>query len=242
MKLFIHEGSNKEAFREKLLELKKGSYLKDIEIEKICNNIRPRELILSLLRYAASLQKKTIEEIAKNSDIQIDRMISLASFLLESIDYEELLKLQYKVTPQDIPEILFNIGNDEYRTLNEISVGQKSIALLIMALSDGKMPVVIDQPEDSLDIRSIWEDVCVKVRNSKNQRQFISTTHSSSVAVSSDTDKFIILESSANKGKVIYSGSMDNSPISDEVIKYLEGGVESYRRKHLKYQADRKLT
>jgi hypothetical protein len=242
LKLFIHEGSNKEVFRDKLLELKKGSYLKDTEIEKICNNIRPRELILSLLRYAASSQKKTMEEIAKNSDIQIDRMISLASFLLESIDYEELLKLQYKATPQDTPEILFNIGNEEYRALNEVSVGQKSIALLIMALSDGQMPVIIDQPEDSLDIRSIWEDVCLKVRNSKTQRQFISTTHSSSVAVSSDTDKFIILESSANKGNVIYSGSMDSSPISDEVIKYLEGGVESYRRKHLKYQADRKLT
>jgi hypothetical protein len=103
------------------------------------------------------------------------------------------------------------------------------------------MPVVIDQPEDSLDIRSIWEDVCLKIRKGKERRQFISTTHSSSVAVASDTDKFIILEGSSKEGKVIFSGSMDNAPVSDEVMKYLEGGVEAYGRKHMKYQAEKKM-
>ena len=168
-------------------------------------------------------------------------MVVLTNFLLQSIEYEELLQLQYKATPEDRPEILFNIGENEFRPLKELSVGQKSIALLIMALSDGEMPIVIDQPEDSLDLRSIWEDVCEKVRGSKDNRQFITTTHSSSVAVSSDSDKFIILEGNAISANVLYSGSMDNNPISDEVIKYLEGGIESYRRKHLKYQAEKKL-
>ena len=64
-----------------------------------------------------------------------------------------------------------------------------------MTLSDGTFPVVIDQPEDSLDVRSVWEDMCLKVRKGKEKRQFIFTTHGSSLTVASDTDKFTIIES-----------------------------------------------
>ena len=243
LQLRIIESSNSEVFRSKLLELKRGSYLKDAEIETICSNVKPRDFILALLRFAVTegQQPKHLKDVAKEAQIELGRLSTLAKFLLEEIDYEELLALQYKATLQDRPEILYNVGDEEFRPLNAVSVGQKSIALLIMALSDGTMPVVIDQPEDSLDIRSIWEDVCLKIRKGKERRQFISTTHSSSVAVASDTDKFIILEGTSKKGSVLYSGSMDNTPVSDEVLKYLEGGIEAYKMKHIKYQAEKKI-
>ena len=244
LQLRILESSNSDVFRNRLLDLKQGSYLREVEIDQICKEVKPRDFVLALLRYESTDKKnmKTIKDVSDKAGIQLNRMGQLAQFLLEKIPYEELLELQYKATPQDRPEILYNIGEEVFRPLNEVSVGQKSIALLIMALSDGTMPVVIDQPEDSLDIRSIWEDVCLKLRKGKDERQFISTTHSSSVAVSSDTDKFIILEGTATKGKVLYSGSMDHNPVSEEVIKYLEGGIDSYSMKHAKYQIDKQKT
>ena len=115
--------------------------------------------------------------------------------------------------------------------LGSLSVGQKSTALLIMALSDGSMPVVIDQPEDSLDIRSIWDDICSKVRIHKNQRQFIFTTHNSNVAVASDSDNYVILEANSENGRIVHRGSMDHSPVADEVLRYMEGGVDSISTK-----------
>jgi ABC-type multidrug transport system ATPase subunit len=84
-----------------------------------------------------------------------------------------------------------------------LSVGQKCTAMLVIALTVGVVPIVIDQPEDSLDIRSIWEDMCSKIRRGKEWRQFIFTTHSSSLAVASDTDKFLIMEATSTHGKVL---------------------------------------
>jgi ABC-type Na+ transport system ATPase subunit NatA len=107
--------------------------------------------------------------------------------------------------------------------------------MLMIALSEGTAPVVIDQPEDSLDIRSIWNDICSRIRQGKERRQFIFTTHNSSVAVASDTDKFLILESDATQSRVLFSGSMDHLPVSDEVLNYLEGGEKTYRSKSKKY-------
>lgn len=243
LQLNILGSSNVEEFRQQLLNLKQGSYLRENEIESICSGVTPREFILALLRYASTegRQPKPLKEVAGKAKLSDDRMRKLADFLIEGKEYEELLALQYRAVPQDRPEILYNIGDDTYFPLNEVSVGQKSIALLLMALSEGKMPIVIDQPEDSLDIRTIWEDICLKLRVGKEQRQFILTTHSSSVAVASDTDYFIILEGTATEGRVVFSGSMDHEPVSEEVLTYLEGGLDAYGRKFMKYRAGEKL-
>ena len=156
-------------------------------------------------------------------------------------NWKSFWQLQYKAHPKDRPEIRFHVGKNRYELLDSVSVGQKCTALLIMTLTDGTMPVVIDQPEDSLDIRSIWDDICAKVREKKNQRQFIFTTHNSSVAVASDSDNFIILEADSDRGRVVFSGSMDSKSIGDEVLRYLEGGADPYRRKFLKYRAEQRV-
>jgi hypothetical protein len=77
--------------------------------------------------------------------------------------------------------------------------------------------------------------MCLKLRTGKEKRQFIFTTHNSSLAVASDTDCFVIIEGAATKGEVIFSGSMDHQPISREVLQYLEGGKETYKLKYAKY-------
>ena len=235
LKLRILGYSNVDEFRSRLLALKRGSYLREDEIEAICSHIRPRDFVISLLRYHAVGKTSFLEDRAKEANIDLHRMKTLADFLLGVIPYEESLALQYKAHPQDRPEILYNIGDGDYQPLAKVSVGQKCTAMLIIALSDGIMPIVIDQPEDSLDIRSIWDDMCLKLRAGKEKRQFIFTTHNSSLAVASDTDCYLILEGSASNGKVVHIGAMDHQPISDEVLKYLEGGPRTYDLKYSKY-------
>lgn len=237
LRLDIKESFNKSDFKETLLSLKKGSYLKGLDVEKIANILSPREFILALLRYSVANSNPTIhlQDISKKTDIPLENITHLADFLLEEKEYETLLKLQYKSQPKDVPEISYDIGGGNYRFLSDLSVGQKSTAMLLMALSEGEMPVIIDQPEDSLDLKTIWNDICQKLRSFKGNRQFICTTHSSSVAVSSDSDKFLILEGSSDKSNLVHTGSMDHEPIRKEVMLYLEGGIDSYKRKHHKY-------
>jgi hypothetical protein len=238
LKIRIHESSNVDEFRRRLHDLKKGSYLKDAEIELICVKTDPGTFVKAVIRNEVFGKGQFLEELAKAVGIDKDRMAILSEFLDTEFPIEQLLSLEHKALPKDRPEILYNVGEGKFEPLNRLSVGQKCTAMLIVALSDGMFPIVIDQPEDSLDIRTIWEDMCAKIRRGKERRQFIFTTHNSSLAVASDTDKFTILEAGAEHGRVMYSGSMDHAPLKKEVITYLEGGPDTYKTKFGKYRID----
>lgn len=232
----IKEREDKSTFRDNLLNFKRGSWLKDEDIEIISQKISPRDFTDNLLRFAWSnkIEQKFIKKISDETGIKLENIEKLANHLLNGYDIKEILALLYTSIPKDVPNIKYKVGT-EFKTLNELSVGQKAVALLIIALSDGSFPIVIDQPEDSLDLRSIWEDVCCKLRNNKDQRQFIFTTHNSSVAVASDSDKFTIIQADANHGRIFYSGSLNRKEIKKEVIDYLEGGPDTYTKKRQKY-------
>ncbi|HYR21473.1 MAG TPA: PHP domain-containing protein [Chthoniobacterales bacterium] len=240
LKIGIQESSNVDEFRSRLNALKKGSYLKDAEINLICEKSDPGTFVKAVIRHEVFGKTQFLEALAKDVGIDRERMFVLSEFLDSEFQIEQLLSLEHKALPKDRPEILYNVGENKFEPLNRLSVGQKCTAMLIVALSDGMFPIVIDQPEDSLDIRTIWEDMCTKIRRGKEKRQFIFTTHNSSLAVASDTDKFTILEAGATSGKVMYSGSMDHSPVNEEVITYLEGGPDTYRTKFRKYRIDSK--
>ena len=250
LQITIIESTNKDEFQRCLAFLKRGSYLREWDIEQLSNKVTPYEFIINLLRYDISQTdelkdtNKYIKEIAQITDLPEEKVKNLADHLLNTKSYEELLLLQYKAIPQDRPEIKYNIGDNKkvnFVPLKNLSTGQKCTAMIILALSEGIMPIIIDQPEDSLDIRAIWDDMCSKLRSRKEVRQFIFTTHNASVAVASDTDKFMIMIASATKGEIILSGAIDNEDVRTEVIKYLEGGLTTYRLKYLKYNISKKL-
>lgn len=237
----LKESSNVDEFRSKLMMLKKGSGFREADIDRLATKIAPNTFIKSIVNFGLSNKDSHLDALAKAAGIELHRVRTLAEFLLSDLKWEDLLGLEYQAVPADQPDIRFRVAENTYEPLGKLSVGQKCTAMLIIALGDRNMPIVIDQPEDSLDIRSVWEDICSKIRRGKEKRQFIFTTHNSSLAVASDSDKFLIIEGGADKGHVVSSGSMDHRPLSDEVLKYLEGGVPTYRRKYDKYKGDELL-
>ena len=232
----IQERQDRSEFKQQLLAFKRGTWLRDEDVERIASGILPRELISALLKFEHSgqTQKESLQALARRVGIREDQFERLAIHLLSEYQYKEILGLMYNTVPKDVPTISYKVAG-QFKPLSELSVGQKAVALLIIALSDGSFPIVIDQPEDSLDLRTIWDDVCSTVREAKDQRQFIFTTHNSSVAVASDTDKFTIMQAEANRGQVVFSGSLNSRQIKNEVIDYLEGGSSTYDRKREKY-------
>ncbi len=235
LKVQLHEASNSEEFRKRLSALKRGSYLKDVEIEQICRSVDSGAFMRAVLSYSLGTNRTLLDDLAKKVDLDPERMRSLATFLVSEYTFEQLLALEYTGIPQDKPEISYNVGG-RFEPLARLSIGQKCTAMLLIALTSGTAPIVIDQPEDSLDLRSIWQDVCSRVRKGKHIRQFIFTTHSSSIAVATDSDKFIIMEADATRGRVVFSGSMDHSPVSEEALRYLEGGPPTYKLKFRKFR------
>ena len=230
LKLDLLHAADRQAYENMLSELVKGGQNAPStgDRHKIAMGVAPRRLVdLVLNRNAVQLSNE-----AGITQTWAERTIDK---LWSAEDFTFVLALQHDCYPVDVPSIRYRKEKDVYAELNELSVGQKCTALLIVALCDGNMPVMIDQPEDALDIVSVWEDISKKLRRGKNARQFILTTHNSSVAVSSDSDQFIVLQAGANQGKIAHTGAIDTQKVRDEIIHHLEGGDEPYKLRARKY-------
>lgn len=230
LRLELNHSADRTTYENRLIDLLKGGAgsLSTYDRRRIAQNVLPRRFVqLVLDRNAVHLANE-----AEISDLWAARVIEK---LWSLDDFTDVLALQHNCFPADTPAIRYRKGGDVYDELSNLSIGQKCTALLIIALCDGAMPVIIDQPEDALDIASVWEDIAKKLRRGKDKRQFILTTHNSSVAVGSDSDQFIVLSAGADSGRVTYTGAIDRQDVRQSVIEHLEGGDEPYKLRASKY-------
>ena len=228
LQLDIAHATNKDRFMGALVDICKGSRIRKENFASVSENMTPRAFINHVI-------DNKIADIARISKITKDNAKNICEWLLLRDELDKVLSIQHKAYPEDVPTIKFKKQDRRYYELNQLSVGQKCSALVIIALSKGKMPIIIDQPEDSLDIKSVWEDVGQKLRSGKDRRQFILTTHNANIAVASDSDKFHILDSDADEAKVISDGAIERDDVRTEVIKHLEGGPDPYNLRKRKY-------
>ena len=178
---------------------------------------------------------KEIDSLATHGDVSKETAERLVGWLRALPAQEEMLSLQHQYLPQDVPSIRFMKEDGQYYELSGLSTGQKCTALLIIALSTGECPVIIDQPEEAIDIAFVCNDIVSKLRSSKEQRQFILTTHNPNIAVTADSDLLHVLKSSATRGHVVHSGAIEDAEVRIEAIQHLEGGEEPYLLRGKKY-------
>lgn len=228
LQIIIQEGDNKKIYSTMLKKIKVGSHAEKKEIDEIIDSVTPIELV----EKALDRDVKGFSSLCKVTEIKGENIVNQ---LTEYSNLPQSLAMQYDAYPEDLIQINYQKNDGKHYPLSELSMGQKADALIMIALGDGEMPVIIDQPEDALDVPSIWADICTRLRISKHARQFIFTTHNSSISVSSDSDEFIVLAADGAKGWISKSGSIDQKNIKDDVVGHLEGGYDAYELKRKKY-------
>ena len=131
-------------------------------------------------------------------------LMDIWNALLEKSKYGELhLKGAYnlKTALERMFDDWYNIhytvtsGND---TIADMSPGKKALALLelLISLKDTKCPILIDQPEDDLDNRSIYNELVRFIKSKKSERQIIVVTHNANVVLGADAEQVIIANQS----------------------------------------------
>ena len=130
----------------------------------------------------------------------------------------------------------FRMDDGRYRLLEDLSGGQRVNLLLSLLLetNDGR-PLVIDQPEDELDNRFLFETLLPVLKRLKGRRQIILATHNANIVVNGDADQVIHLEATANRGRVASSGAIEEPAIRDAIVRTVDGGEEAFRMRRLKY-------
>jgi PHP family Zn ribbon phosphoesterase len=137
-------------------------------------------------------------------------------------------------------EVLLDISSEdgprELKTLESLSKGQRATALLLLLLVASTAPLVIDQPEDDLDNRFVYDGVVANLRKLKGVRQIIASTHNANVPVLGDAELIVALEGDGQHGRPITDGigSLDDAPIRALAEDILEGGPAAFNaRQHL---------
>ncbi len=127
-------------------------------------------------------------------------------------------------------------GPRELRSLDDLSKGQRATALLLLLLGASEAPLVIDQPEDDLDNRFVYDGIVQRLRELKGTRQVVVSTHNANVPVLGDAELIVVLEGDGQHGwpAVGGVGSLDDAAIRALAESLLEGGPAAFNaRQHL---------
>ncbi len=134
------------------------------------------------------------------------------------------IRLIKNKTPENIlRELLGDWYNSTYKVsmdgdlIDEMSPGKKALVLLkmLISLAESTCPILIDQPEDDLDNRSIFDELIPYIKKKKIKRQIIVVTHNANVVLGADSDEVIVANQAGN-----------NSPNRGFRFEYRSGAIE----------------
>src|SRR6185437_8322323 len=81
--------------------------------------------------------------------------------------------------------------------IRKLSPGSRGIVLLLLYLALDEAddrPLIIDQPEENLDPKSIFNELVGLFIEAKNKRQVIIITHNANLVVNTDADQVIVAD------------------------------------------------
>lgn len=157
----------------------------------------------------------------------------------------EALMLVEELALPSTTDIELNVAphgeGEDWQALDRLSTGQKATAVLLLLLLDAEAPLVVDQPEDDLDNRFITDGIVPRMREGKQKRQFVFSTHNANIPVLGDAEQILGLtpsgeaEGGSAEIKQEHRGSIDVAPVRALVEELLEGGAEAFERRRRKY-------
>jgi len=167
----------------------------------------------------------------------------------QNVTRDVFKQMKGQKTPQELYDYIFGFDylGTKYdlkvdgKDLSELSPGERGGLLLIfyLMLDRQDTPLVIDQPEDNLDNKSVYEILVTFIKQAKKRRQIILVTHNPNLAVVADAEQIINVSLDKKNGKHdfdFFSGAIENPRINQTVVDILEGTLPAFDNRRLKYR------
>jgi len=175
------------------------------------------------------------------------------------------LKMNLYGNPKQLAKAIFEdnfylnfVISYQQDTLDLMSPGKKNLVVLklLIELNNSEYPILIDQPEDDLDNRSIYDDLVQFILKKKGKRQIILVTHNPNVVVGTDSENTIVANQEGQtsgrtnkKYKFEYcNGAIEKSfinssakgilfkkGIKEHICDILEGGEKAFKEREARY-------
>lgn len=226
VKIQIRSFSDRNSFEHMIKEYtqKDGIYI-NTDIEKMSNDVFGKGGIESfrktILEIRKGVENKQFSAVLKKAIQDMDDKIF--DKMLTFIPADELV-VQYK------PE-----GGRSYLPLSSASAGQKTTAILTFILSYGKIPLLLDQPEDDLDNKLVYDLVVKRLKKAKSKRQVIVVTHNANIPVNGDAEYITSMDSETRFVQVKNQGTLDKEEVRKEICDVMEGTEYAFEMRAKKY-------
>jgi DNA repair exonuclease SbcCD ATPase subunit len=177
--------------------------------------------------------------------------------LLSHAPYAPTQQAEFRVWSKQFAHWLFSTEHITVRyeiaydgvDIRNLSPGTRGIVLLLLylALDDSDdRPLIIDQPEENLDPKSVFEELVSLFIAAKAKRQVIMVTHNANLVINSDADQIIVAEAGPHPSGALPSisytaGGLESAAIRKAVCDILEGGEDAFRERarRLRVRLDR---
>lgn len=234
----------------------------EIESKFSCNDDSLREFFEGRLNQRSGERQRYVKDFIINYATNIKSLIGdfITRALTNQIEYKGSY-INSNVTSELLSTNWFEISyNLTYQndTFYDMSQGKQAFVILklLLEFSEKSCPILIDQPEDSLDNRAIYNELVKYLKDKKKERQVIIVTHNPNVVVSADAEQIIVAnqdgKDSPNEASMKFqyvSGALEFSKPVDEKISFvlkskgirehvceiLEGGEDAFKQRERKY-------
>jgi ABC-type cobalamin/Fe3+-siderophores transport system ATPase subunit len=163
-----------------------------------CKKQEIKSFLESKLNQRGNDRQQYINELVENYENNLANYSKnfLVKALNKEIDYkqyntyENVVREFFTTNWFDISFLLFYQDDD----FDAMSQGKQALVILklLLEFSTKECPILIDQPEDSLDNRAIYNELVQYLKTKKKQRQIILVTHNPNVVVSADAENVIV--------------------------------------------------
>lgn len=180
------------------------------------------------------------EEFVDYTAIIEDWIIGDGNKLKSIVTLGEYVKLEDKIRDQYKEMLSSQVKNkvDIYyhdKLLRQHSIGQRASALILFILTQNDNDVIlIDQPEDDLDNKVIYDEVITAILQKKPYMQFIFATHNANIPVLGDSERVLVAEYQENKIGVA-QGNIDLDFTHKQIVDIMEGGKDAFDKRQLIY-------
>ncbi len=178
-----------------------------------------REIFLKIKRseQVSGISGYFVNLVTGMTDAQIDE--------IELLLPEDEIDIKYKPT-----------GSTIFKPLSTASAGQKTTAILTFILSQGDIPLLLDQPEDDLDNRLVYELIVDRLKQAKNNRQIIVVTHNANIPVNGDAEYILSMNSESKALEILCEGTVEKPEIKKEICDVMEGSEQAFDMRSRRYK------
>ena len=218
----IDQHGDPSGYRNQLASWLKGTVVQyNVAAKKLAAYVPPADLL-----------KMVSEGRADALQVQANLGDGQTAKVMEALGRIEVLLQLDTVEQADLPRIEL-LDGEEWKNSLHLSTGQKCTTILPILLLDSDNPLLVDQPEDNLDNRYIYDTVVNAIHRVKAHRQIILITHNPNIPVLGEASAVYVLTSDGERSSLANQGSVDDC--KTEIINLLEGGQEAFDRRKERY-------